>query len=56
VRELRIAAPRQLCLGWEQEAVEGQWEQLPEATRAGVLSLLARLIARAVVAEDGADG
>ncbi len=56
MRGLRIAAPTQLCLTWEQERVGGQWEQLPEATRAAVLSLLARLIARGVVAEDGGDG
>lgn len=53
---LRVAAPRQLCLGWEEECVGGQWEVLPEATRAAVLSLLARLIARGVLAGDGDDG
>lgn len=56
MRGLRIAAPTQLCLTWEEGRVGGQWEQLPEATRAGVLSLLAGLIARGVLAEDGDDG
>ncbi|ETZ96297.1 hypothetical protein I546_7355 [Mycobacterium kansasii 732] len=36
----------QLRLPWEQERVAGSWEQLPEPTRAQVLSLLARMIAR----------
>jgi hypothetical protein len=56
LRGLRIAAPAQLWLPWEQECVGGRWEQLPEATRARVLSLLARMIAKGVLAEDGRDG
>ena len=34
----------------------GRWEQLPERTRAQVLTLLARMIARGVLVEDGTDG
>jgi hypothetical protein len=56
LRGLRIAAPIQLCLTWEEEPAAGGWEQLPESTRAAVLSLLARLIAKGVLAEDGGDG
>lgn len=56
MRGLRIAAPTQLCLSWEEELAEGHWEQLPEPTRAAALSLLARLIAKGVLAEDSGDG
>ncbi|MDT5256174.1 MAG: hypothetical protein QOD10_1254 [Mycobacterium sp.] len=56
MRGVRIAAAVQLRLPWEQECVAGSWEQLPEPTRAQVLSLLARMIARGVLAEDGSDG
>jgi hypothetical protein len=57
LRGLRIAEPTQLCLTWDdEECAGGRWEQLPEATRAAVLVLLARLIARGVLTEDGADG
>jgi hypothetical protein len=57
VRELRIAAAVQLRLPWEQECVGGRWELLPEPTRAQVLTLLARMIAKGVVlAGDGSDG
>ncbi|MGB3233887.1 MAG: hypothetical protein WBB57_24965 [Mycobacterium sp.] len=55
MREIRIAAAVQLRLPWEQECVAGSWEQVPEPTRAQVLSL-ARMIARGVLAEDGSDG
>ncbi len=55
MRGLRIAAAKQLCLPWEQERVGGSWEQLPEHTRAQVLALLARMIARGVLVEDGID-
>ena len=55
MRGLRIAAATQLLLPWEQGCVAG-WEQLPERTRAQVLTLLARMIARGVLAEDGTDG
>lgn len=56
MRGLRIAAPAQLCLSWEEELAEERWEQLPETTRAAALSLLARLIAKGVLAEDCGDG
>jgi len=56
VRGLRIAAAVQLRLPWEQERVGGRWELLPEATRAQVLTVLARMIAKGVLAEDGSDG
>jgi hypothetical protein len=32
------------------------WWELPEATRTGILALLARLIARCVLVDDAADG
>ena len=57
MRGLRIAEPTQLCLRWDdEECVDRRWEQLPEATRAAVLSLLALLITRGVLAEEGGDG
>jgi hypothetical protein len=56
VRGLRIAAAVQLRLPWEPECVGGRWEQLPEPTRAQVLMLLARMIARGVLVEEGSDG
>lgn len=57
MRGLRIAAATQLLLPWEQGCVaSGRWEQLPERTRAQVLTLLARMIARGVLVEDGTDG
>ena len=56
MRGVRIAAATQLLLPWEQGCVGGRWEQLPERTRGQVLTLLARMIARAVLVEDGTDG
>jgi hypothetical protein len=57
LRGLRIAPPTQLGLAWDDERVGVAWDALPEATRAAVLSLLARLIAKGVLAEeDGGDG
>lgn len=57
MRGLRIAPPTQLGLAWEDERFGAEWGALPEATRAAVLSLLARLIAKGVlVEEDGGDG
>jgi hypothetical protein len=56
VREGRIATAVQLRLPWEQECVGERWELLPECTRAQVLTLLARMIARGVLVEDGSDG
>ena len=56
MRGVRIAAAVQLRLPWEQGCVGGRWELLPERTRAQVLTLLARMIARGVLVEDGTDG
>ena len=56
MRGLRIASATQLLLPWEQGCVGGRWELLPERTRAQVLTLLARMIARGVLVEDGSDG
>ena len=55
MRGVRIAVAVQLRLPWEQERVGGRWELLPEPTRAQVLTLLARMIARGVLVEDGSD-
>ena len=52
MRKLRIAAPGQLPLALpEAVAVADRWWALPEATRARVLTLLARLIANGLVEE-----
>jgi len=51
---LRIAAPAQLRLAMGDDAPG--WEDLSEPARAEVLRLLARLIARGVVDEEGSDG
>ena len=56
MRGVRIAAAVQLRLPWEQECVSDRWDLLPECTRAQVLTLLARMIARGVLVEDGGDG
>ncbi len=56
MRGIRIAAATQLRLSWEPECVGERWEQLPESTRAQVLTLLARMIAKGVLVEDGGDG
>jgi len=56
VRGIRIAAATQLRLLWEPECVGERWEHLPEPTRAQVLTLLARMIAKGVLVEDGSDG
>ena len=63
MRVLRVAAaPVQPALpdldlleGMSAEPIEWWWG-LPEATREGILALLARLIARCVLAEDAGDG
>jgi hypothetical protein len=49
---LRLAASAQLRLMVDDNDRKGSWEELPEATQAQVLGLLARLIARGVI-EDG---
>jgi hypothetical protein len=52
---MRVAAACQLALPVEQLASPAdRWGQLPDQTRAEVLVLLARLIARGVLVEDAA--
>jgi hypothetical protein len=54
MRVLRIAPARQLALFAGQPGpAAGCWDGLPEQARAEVLALLARMIARGVVAGDG---
>ena len=54
MRALRIAPARQLALFAGQPGpAAGHWDGLPEQVRAEVLVLLARMIARGVVAGDG---
>jgi hypothetical protein len=54
MRVLTIAPAHQLALFAGQAGpVAGQWHRLPEQARAEVLALLARIIARGVVAGDG---
>ena len=48
MRELRIAAPAQLRLDVGTQA-GGSWWDLPEPTRAEVVVVLARLIAKGIV-------
>jgi len=53
MRVLRIAPARQLSLFTGQAGpAAGQWHGLPEQARAEVLALLARIIARGVLAGD----
>lgn len=55
MRRLRIAAPLQLSLTLSSSEVPHGpqvWALLPDAARQQVLVLLARLIARGVIAED----
>ena len=50
---MRVAVPRQLAFGLADLPVPVcRWQALPEETRTQVLGLLARLIARGVLAED----
>ena len=52
---MRVAAACQLVLPVEQLASPAdRWGQLPDQARAEVLVLLARLIARGVLVDDGA--
>jgi hypothetical protein len=53
MRVLRIAPARQLALFTGQADSHGRWDGLPEQARAEVLVLLARIIARGVLAGDG---
>ena len=54
LRRLRIAAPVQLCLdpGMETAGTTSVWAAMPEVAQSDVLAILARLIARGVVADD----
>ena len=53
MRVLRIAPARQLALfAGEPGPAAGHWDGLPEQAKAEVLVLLARMIARGVVAGD----
>lgn len=52
MRALRIAPARQLTLGLGDDAGGGRWDGLPDAAQATVLTLLARMIARSVIAAD----
>jgi len=56
MRVLRIAAARQLALFAAQDDCLARWDGLPEHVQAQVLALLARMIARSVVAGPGAAG
>ena len=57
MRVLRVAAPCQMALQLvsEQDAPQ-RWNGLPDDVRRQVLTLLARLIARGVVAEEDPTG
>jgi hypothetical protein len=52
MRALRIAPARQLALFAGRPPGAGHWDGLPEQARAEVLVLLARIIARGVLAGD----
>ncbi len=53
MRVLRIAPARQLVLFDDQAGPGAGWDGLPEQARAEILALLARIIARGVLAGDG---
>jgi len=54
MRVLRIAPARQLALfAGKPGPAAGHWDGLPDQARAEVLVLLARMIARSVLAGDG---
>jgi hypothetical protein len=55
LRSLSLAVPRQLSLEVEADgsvAGRDRWSLLPDAARTQVLALLARLIARGVLADE----
>jgi hypothetical protein len=52
LRALRVAPACQLALNLG-EASSAGWHGLPDAAQATVLTLLAQMIARSVIAEDG---
>lgn len=57
MRALRIAPACQLALFLDRAAPPAsRWAQLPDRSRSEVLALLARIIARGVLADDGLDG
>jgi hypothetical protein len=54
LRALRVAPACQLALDVDQTVTSAEcWQRLSEETRAQVLTLLARLIARGVIADEG---
>lgn len=53
MRRLRISAGWQPRLPWEQDERVGQWDELPEESKAAALLLLARLIAKSAIVEGG---
>lgn len=54
MRAVRIAPARQLALFLDRAAPPAsRWAQLPDRSRSEVLALLARIIARGVLVEDG---
>ena len=53
MRVLRIAPARQLVLFDGRPGPAGCWDGLPEQARAEILVLLARMIARGMLAGDG---
>ncbi len=53
MQRLRIVASTQLRLCMGDEDMTGRWDDLPEQTRVSVLALLARLIAKGVVNDEG---
>jgi hypothetical protein len=56
LRALRVSGPAQLALPVPGESSEHWWAGLPDHVRATVLTLLARLIARGVIADESAVG
>ncbi len=56
MRALRVSGPAQLALPVLGESSEPCWGRLPAESRAMVLTLLARLIARGVIADDDPAG
>lgn len=56
MRALRVAPAQQLTLlAGEDDTEQSRWDGLPEQVRVEVLRLLARMIARGVLAEVGGD-
>jgi hypothetical protein len=56
LRALRVSGPAQLALPVPGESSEQWWAGLPDHVRATVVTLLARLIARGVIADESAAG